>query len=237
MRRIIFFLLAGSLLFLTSCIETLEEVYLNKNGSGKYSITFDMSEFMSNPMMKGMLEEAAKGEGMDSGLNLENMDTIIHLGNEPGAGEAMKKALLHLTMNEAQGKFVLNMSLPFDNVGQIDQFFKELNEQGAGSGASSMAGGTSMFMPGGLFEFSKKKLTRKKAEQAGQNELLAGEEGEFVKMFFASGTHKTVYYLPGTVKKTSIDGAVVDGKTVTVERPLLDMMEGKVGLEGEIRFR
>ncbi|MCB9276218.1 MAG: hypothetical protein H6564_19405 [Lewinellaceae bacterium] len=236
MKKIILYLLGGSLLFLTSCIETLEEIYLNKDGSGKYSLTLDMSELFANPMMKAMLDEAAKEGAADAGLNLGQMDTIIYLKEQAGAGEAMSKGVLHMTMSDSLEQFVVNMSFPFDEVGQIEQFFKELDEQG-GSEAGAMAGSASMFMPAGLFEFSKKKLLRKKAGEGAQNELLAGEEGEFLKMFMASGTYKTVYHLPGKVKKTTIEGAQVSGNTVTVDRKLLDLMEGKATVDGEIRFK
>ncbi|MCB0568646.1 MAG: hypothetical protein KDC66_02735, partial [Phaeodactylibacter sp.] len=86
MKKIILYLLGGSLLFLTSCIETLEEIYLNKDGSGKYSLTLDMSELFANPMMKAMLDEAAKEGAADAGLNLGQMDTIIYLKEQAGAG-------------------------------------------------------------------------------------------------------------------------------------------------------
>ena len=237
MTKNIFLLLAACTFLLTSCIETLEEIYMNKDGSGKYNVTFDMSEFFSNPMMKSMIEEAAKEEGEASGFDLGETDTLIHLGDSGLAEGVMKNAVMRMTMSDSLGKFLVNMSFPFENVGQIDEFFQELSEQGAGADAGMMGGMGSLLMPGGKFAFQKKRLTRMKNDQEGASELFAGEDGEFMKMFFSGGTHTTVYHLPGKVKKTTIEGAEVDGNTVTVERPLMDLMEGKVGLEGEIRFK
>ncbi len=237
MSKHIFLLLLACSFLLSGCIETLEEIYLNKDGSGKYNVTFDMSEFFSNPMMKSLIEEAAKEEGEEGGFDLGETDTIIYLGESGMAEGVMKDAVMRMTMSDSLGKFMINMSFPFENVGQIDEFFKKLNEEGAAAGAGAMGGFGSLLTPGGKFMFQNKKLKRLKAEPGAENELFAGEDGEFMKMFFSGGSHTTIYHLPGKVKKTTIEGAGIDGNTVTVERPLIDLLEGKVGLEGEIRFK
>ncbi|MCB0586024.1 MAG: hypothetical protein KDD06_11945 [Phaeodactylibacter sp.] len=237
MTKHIFLLLAACSFLLTSCIETLEEIYLNKDGSGKYSVTFDMSEFFSNPMMKSMIEEAAKEEGAEGSFNLGETDTLIYFGESGMAEGVMKEAVMRMTMSDSLGKFMVSMNFPFENVGQISEFYQKLSEESAGAEAGPMGGMGSMLMPGGKFAFKKKRLSRMAADKEGAEGLFAGEDGEFMKMFFSGGTHTTVYHLPGKVKKTTIEGAEVEGNTVTVERPLMDLMEGKVGLEGEIRFK
>jgi len=237
MNKHIFLLLLACSFMLTGCIETLEEIYLNKDGSGKYNVTFDMSEFFSNPMMKSLIEEAAKEEGAETGFDLGETDTIIYLGESGLAGSVMKDAVMRMTMSDSLGKFLVSMNFPFENVGQISEFFDKLNEEGAEAGAGAMGGFGSLLMPAGKFAFQKKKFTRQKAEAQGANELFAGEDGEFMKMFFSGGSHKTVYHMPGKVKKTTIEGAEVDGKTVTVERPLMELMEGTASLAGEIQFK
>ncbi len=237
MNKHIFLVLLACSFMLTSCIETLEEIYLNKDGSGKYNVTFDMSEFFSNPMMKSLIEEAAKEEGGETGLDLGETDTIIYLGQSGLTGSVMKDAVMRMTMSDSLGKFLISMNFPFENVGQISEFFDKLNEEGAEAGAGAMGGFGSLLMPGGKFAFQKKKFTRQKAETQGGNELFAGEDGEFMKMFFSGGSHKTVYHMPGKVKKTTIEGAKIDGKTVTVERPLMELMEGEASLAGEIQFK
>ena len=45
-----------SITLFTSCIDIIENFVLNKNGSGKYELTMDKSEMISNPMMKGLME-------------------------------------------------------------------------------------------------------------------------------------------------------------------------------------
>jgi hypothetical protein len=223
---------------LSSCIETLEEVYLNKDGSGKYSLTFDMSEVFSNPMMKSMIEEAAKEEGgEDMGMDLGETDTLIMMGN--GSGGIFDKTVMHMLMSDSTGQFKINMTFPFDDVSEIDQFYEEFAEEGAGAEANPLGGGGGFFIQGGGFELAKRKLIRKPAdaENSANDELFAGEDGEFMKMFFASSAYTSVYHLPGSIKSTNIEGAQVEGNTVTVERNFIDLLEGKVGLDGEISYK
>jgi hypothetical protein len=237
MKKLSLYLLILSTFTLTGCIETMEEIWLNKDGSGKYSLTFDMSELFSNPMMKGMMEDAAKEEGLDAaGLDLGNMDTMAVLGD--GAGGILDKVVLHMVMKDSTQKFFVNMTFPFDEIDEISEFYQVLGE-GAGqqAGMNPMAGiGTSMLNPGGTFKLKGRTLTREPAPEI-DSEAMEGEQAQMMKMFFATSTLTTTYHFPGKVKKSSIEGASVEGNTVTVEKSLLDLMEGKASMDGEIKFR
>ena len=75
MNRIWQLFLGISLLFFTSCFDILEEVHLQKNGSGKYLLTMDMSGIMSDPFMKEAIGEAMKSEGSKAGIDF--MDRFL----------------------------------------------------------------------------------------------------------------------------------------------------------------
>jgi len=238
MKKIIQITLLLCCFALTGCIETLEEVWLNKDGSGEYHLTFDMSEMFSNPMMKSMMEEAASEEGLEGmGLDLGNMDTMAVLGD--GSGGILDKVVMHMVTSDSTGDFFIKMTLPFEEVSEIDEFYKALAEQGGQNAAAGPMGalGGSFLTPGGTFELKRRKLTRNPTPEGDGEDMFDGEEGEFMKMFFASGTYKTVYHLPGKVKKTTIEGAAVDGKTITIEHSLLDLIEGNAKLNGEIKYK
>lgn len=239
MRKLSYLVLLISTFTLTGCIETLEEIFLNKDGTGEYSITFDMSEALGNPMIKSMIEGMAEEEGMEeAGLNLEQTDTLISMAN--GKEGLLDKAVMHMVTSDSTGEFYVNMTFPFENVSEIEQFFKELSSEGGNDPASAglLGGGSGLFAPSGSLSLKKRTLSR--STPSSDNEMagmLEGEEGEFLKMFLSTATHKTVYHFPGSIKDTSIEGAKVDGKTVTVENSLLDMMEGKANPEGDITFK
>ncbi len=231
-------LLLALSLGLTSCIETLEEVFFNRNGSGVYTMTLDMSELLANPMMKGMIEEAAKEEGAAASAMLSDIDTLISLGADAPAGSPLQKGELSMKINQDKGDFLMKISFPFEETEEISTFFTALSEQGQSlGGISAGLGGAGILNPGGLFSWKRNKLYREAKADEGQAEMLEGEDGQFMKMFLGSASHKTVYHFPGKVKHTDIPDAVVDGKTLTIERSLLDLMAGEAGLEGTIKFR
>ena len=66
---------------------------------------------------------------------------------------------------------------------------------------------------------------------------LNDDELGMAKMFFSAASYKTVYHFPGKVKKATMSGAEIDGKTVTINNSFLDLMEGKAKMEGEIKFK
>ena len=89
----------------------------------------------------------------------------------------------------------------------------------------------------GMFETKKKTLIRKPIDMSSLAEQLGGEESmAMMKMMMAGATYKTVYHLPKKVKRTDIKDAQVDGKTVTVTRNYLDIIEGKTNLDGMIKY-
>lgn len=219
---------------LSSCIETLEEVFFNRDGSGVYTTTVDMSEFFNNPMMKGMLEEAMKEDSSAAPFDLTDTDTLVNMGQDAPKGSLLKKATMHLKMSDAEGVFKIKITFPFEQVDEIPLFFEALNESGE---SMSDLPGSDMIMNGGLFEWSKRKLVRQAKPKSDEGNMLEGEDGDFMKMFLGDATHKTVYHFPGRVKSTDIEGAVIDGKTLSVEHTLIDLMEGEADLAGSVKFK
>ena len=62
MRKFFFILSLGSILFLTSCLDVIEEIHLNRDGTGKFKISMDMGSLFSDPFMKGLVEESLREE-------------------------------------------------------------------------------------------------------------------------------------------------------------------------------
>lgn len=247
-KWIIFPLIALVSFGLTGCFDIVEEFHLNKNGSGKYNVTMDMSSLMSDGMMKGMLKEQLKGEmGEDEGetedLPMEK-DTVIYLKDSPGFDNAtaeeqklIEKIVMHMTMSESKEKMLINISFPFDKVSDIEAITQAMQKIGGGEQLGGIMPGGSGLMPGGESKFLLKKgmLTRTPAPKMEKGE---DEDGlEMMKMFLGTASFKTIYHLPGKVKKVSIPNAEVEGSTVTVTNTLLDLLEGKAKIDGDIKFK
>ena len=227
----------------------VEELDLNRDGSGHYKITVDGSSMFTDPFLKGMMEGIMEEEGgmaLGEGEKLE-MDSVIYFKDMPAEQrskvdrpEFWDGVVMNMKVSESQEKMLLAMEFDFEKVDDIGYFYKTLEEmggeQGGAMGGGMMGGAGGLFPSGGkLFEVGRKTITRLPMPKL--DTKMEGEEAEMMKMFFASGTYKTIYKLPGKVKKSSIEGAEIDGKTVTVSVPLVDFMEGKANMEGLIKYK
>lgn len=247
MRRFFVFLVSSSLFFLTSCLEMVEDVFLNADGSGKYQVTMDMSALFSDPMLKGMIEEQAKKEaGQDADAPLEK-DSTMFFRDAPGfeklnaAEQALvKDVAIMMKASESKGEMVIKLDLPFKQLDDLQKMGEALKkmEDGATGGPAGILGGGGMFgSQGAQFALKKGILTR--LPMPDTKEMLGDDADQMamMKMFMSGASYKTVYHLPGKVKKTDIANASVEGNTVTVENSFLDILEGKANIAGDIKFK
>ncbi len=264
MKKLSYLLLATCLMTFTSCIDIVEEMFLKKDGSGKYVMTIDMSGIMKDgmqDMLKGFGEEAMEEatdevegevESKEEEVKIPTeVDSIMHMKYAPDSIKSrfdnpafLDKVKIHTVMSESQEKMLFEFILDFDDMADIDYFlanFDKLQGEGMGGKGLPMSGGggggllpTSM-KDFNLFKYSKKLLVRNVAPSGA--ETIPEDELGMMKMFFGSGTYKTIYHLPGKVKKTDIEGGQIDGKTLTSEYQLMDIIEGKKKIDGSIKFK
>jgi len=255
MKKLTYLLVAFCFLTATSCIDIVEEMFLKKNGTGKYVITMDMSALMeagTKEMLEGMMEEGQKEGDMEAKMPTE-MDTIMYFTDAPDSlkrkfshPEILKKVSVHTIMSEAKEKMIIKFAIDFDDMKEIDYFLEDLDKlqgdnamAGGLPGAGSDAGGGGGLLPtgsaSGMFKLAKRKFTRMAGEKA--DATMSEEELQMAKMFFADASYKTIYHFPGKIKKTTMKNATVDGKTLTMVLPLIDILEGKAAMEGDVCFK
>ena len=241
--------LSGVLLFFfsiifTGCFNILEDIDINKDGSGTYSLTFDMDGIIQDPMMKQMLLEAVQNEGGISMEEMENfvLDSTVYFRDDPKFAKykdnevLWETAKMHMVVNEGEGKMFINFGFDFNKVEDISTFFKSFNED---SDAQKMFAGFDQIVSGSSFVFKKKSLTRLPSSE-GDSSLTEGineDEMAMLKMFLADSKLKTSYNFPGKVKKSSIPNSVVDNDEVSVTISLMDLMEGNAKMDGQINFK
>ena len=231
---------ASALFFFTGCLDMIEEMTLNKDGSGKYSLTFDMGGIMEDPMMKGMMEQMmAEQENVEIGPEGLEQDTTIYFKDSPELAELYEEnpkfwdqVRMHTVMSDSKKEMFVSMEFEFQSIDDVNYFYDNLQKLGENN---EMGGGFLPLGNKGLFSLKKKQLVRAPVEV--DTKMEKSEEMDMARMFFASGTYKTIYNLPGKPKKTTIPNATMDGNTVTVSTPLLDIMDGKAQLDGSIKFK
>lgn len=243
MRKILVLLLLAGSTLLTGCFDIVEEIFLNKDGSGKYHITMDMSGLFSDPMMKGMMEEALKQQTeADPEAALEK-DSIVYFKDMPEAEDlaaedkkVLENLIMRMTMSESKKQMLIRLEYDFKKVDDIQKMSAVLQKVGADQqiGGGMPGGG---LLSGEAASFSWKKGLLKRLPVTMKAPDQADENMEMMKMFLGEADYKTIYHLPGKVKKADIPNAIIDGNTVTVTNGILDLMDGKVKVDGNIKFK
>jgi translation elongation factor P/translation initiation factor 5A len=243
MKKSLLLILALAPLLLSSCFDILEEIYLEKNGKGQYLYTIDMSALMDESM-KELLQGAGE-EGEENSLEGVEIDSVVYFkDSDPEMLQAMDKpeiferAFMKIQMSDEQDKMVMQFGLDFENVGEIAYFLQNIDKlMGDSMEGNPMGGGLlPSFNEAGMFMQKGKKLTRLASLSLGGEEISEDDMG-MLSMFMESAIFRTVYHLPGKVKKTNIPNAVIDGNTLMIESSMLDLMKGEAEQKGWVKFK
>ena len=262
MKKLIYVVLCGFMMLNTGCIDIIEEIFLKKDGSGKYLFTMDLSAMMDEDlqnMMKGFGEEAEEGEeaaeaetgGEDAFKDVmfkESMDTIMYFSDAPDSikqnfddPEMLKKMFMHIKSDVEEKKMFFSFGIDFDKPEEIEYLMKNLDKlQQANQMGGSMGMGNGFMMGSGSspsFVFKKKYLERLPVKKGDVKKAIGEEDMGVMKMIFGSASYKTIYHLPGKVKKVSNSKAVIDGKTVTLTMPMMDYLEELIDPATSIKFK
>ncbi len=246
MKNLTFFLVAG-LAFLTSgCIDIVEELFLNKDGSGTYAVRYDMSSMFEDGFMKMMLDQAMESEEATAdgiGALEEEMDTVMYfkdhldkVRDKVERPEFWEKVQMRVKMSESESTFYSVIEFEFDEVEEIEYFYKDLDKamEDEGQEDEMMSG-----MNSNIFSYAleKKKLIRTVSPIEKEGGLMDEEGMEMMMGFLGDATHKSIIHLPGKVKSTTVDKATIDGKVVTIEHSMADFLKNEADLSGSIKFK
>lgn len=214
----------------------LEEMTLNTDGSGNYILRYDLSDVMSDPTMREMVQ-SSMSEEEDGMSELDNMDTIMSIYHNLGPSvenrDFWKKVNIHMVMNSASNEYKIDFVLKFTDVADVAYMYENLSS--VSTEGESIAQMSSM-LPA-LPKFSLKKNTLSRESVAQEQDMGNDEEMAMVEMFLSSAKYTCIYHLPGQVSKVSIPKAKNEGNTVIVENSLLDAMKGDVKLDGTIKYK
>lgn len=233
---------------LTSCTFT-ENMYVNDNGSGKFSVDIDGSALME---MAG--DQLGNQMGADAKKNVDSTFTFKQLIAEkqdsisklsPEAQKEIKKLenfVFNIKMNGEQKQFLMNIATDFKSVNELQDILQSM------SSLQKLEGGNAPSTPfGGLgdnksklsYTYDGKKFTRKAIiDKQKITEKVADSTADMSKMMFASSNYIIKYHFPKPVKKVSNPNALFseDRKTITIQYPFTDYMENPDKLNFDVEF-
>ena len=246
MKYLSVWLVAFSCLFLTSCLNIIEEIKINKDGSGSYQLTFDLNGLYHVASFDAIMQDLNWSEAYGMQSNFRNLDTIIPfsalIAENRGAFERPEfwdKVFMHTRLSVDQNILAFDIKMDFERLEDIDYFYKDFTKIQAISDSPEAVGMNTLeplkLMEGRLFELEKNTLIRNPMKLG--SEQIDQDQMQFLKQFIPNATYKTIYHLPGKVKKNTIKNSMVSDHLLTAEYPLLDIYEGETQLNGEIRFK
>lgn len=242
-------LLSFSFLFaiFTSCTFT-ENIYINDNGSGKFSVDMDGSALMEmagNQLGDQMGADAKTPK--DSTFTFkklfeEKRDSIAKLS--PEAQKELKKLenfVVNTKMDAEKKEFLMTLSTDFKNVNELQDILQTLQAlQKLESGNSTTPfGGFGSNNSNLNYSYDGRKFTRiAKINTQKVTEKTNDSAVDMSKMIFESSNYILKYHFPKRVKKASNSSALFsdDRKTITIQYPFTDYMENPDKLNLEVEF-
>ena len=237
------------LVTLTSCTFT-ENIYVNDNGAGKFSVDMDGSSLMA---MAG--DQIGSQMGADAKKNIDSTFTFKQLLEEkkdsiaklsPEAQKELKKLenfVINTKMNSEKKEFLMTLSTDFKNVNELQDILQTMStfqklEQG-GSTATPFGGNFGNNNSKLNYAYDGKKFTRKAIiDKQKLAEKANDSAADMSKMIFASSNYILKYHFPKKIKKVSNPNALFseDGKTITIQYPFTDYMDNPDKLNFEVEF-
>jgi hypothetical protein len=221
----------------TSC-QFSENIYINEDGSGNMSFTFDASEMMD--MVGNKMQEGDDPEKrIDSMLVFkdfleEKKDSIAKL---PKADRdklmALKDFRMHMLMDPETKEMKFDLITDFKNTNELQNMFEAMNNASnlQGKGASKVNDPNnpfSAFADGGTtkmsYTFKNNTFTRRaKIIDEAAYKTMVDSIGEMA-MMFGSSKYRLNYHFPRKIKSVSNKDAMfsADGKTLILEYGFMD---------------
>lgn len=230
----------------SSCNFT-EDMYINNDGTGKFSVAMDASSLMAMAG-KEVEKNPEANKVIDSTFSFKTLlatkkDSISKLPKEEQ--ERLKKLenyTMSMKMNAKEGQMLFTMAADFKNVTEIEDAMSSMSNITSTNGIDqsnplAKAGGLPNNNSKLKYSYNGRKFSRK-AILLPKKDVENDSLGEAYNMIYESSTYTVKYHFPKKIKKVSAAGAVIsdDKKSVTIEFPFMDYMKEPEKLNFEVEF-
>jgi len=218
-------------LFLTGCLNITEEIFLEKNGSGKYVSTMDMTKMKE---MLDMVKAFAPDSAGSKDLDLSKLDSISDMMGDfsgiPGITNIKK---------EKKDENTYVVSFNFKDIASLNEAMKRKNNKDS----SQLKGDFFSFSPG-QFNCNDTSLSGLNDAMKGLNGENAGNDSVAMAMTMMKGMmgdmkYTSVYHFPGKVTSYTNKLATLseDGKTLTLVLNLFDESQQNKTLQNKVQYK
>jgi hypothetical protein len=128
MKKNIFFLLLSSSVFLTGCLEVTQELTVAKDGTGTFANTTDLSQVITMAMQMAGDKLGDQKINMDTTINFKSvLDSVKDIS--PENKQLLKDGVVHVTMKMDAGKYLINSSVPFRKIGDVEKINNAMQKE------------------------------------------------------------------------------------------------------------
>jgi len=135
------FLFITCCILLSGCFETTQEVTINKDGSGVFTNTTDLSNMIALIKQMGG-DEANKMQNTDTTISLTGVADSI-AGLTPEQKRIVNKGTMKLKLNMQDEKLLVKLDFPFEKLGDVE-LLKEILPKLSVSALKKLPGGDQM---------------------------------------------------------------------------------------------
>lgn len=243
-----YLLLLLTITFFISC-NFSEEITFNEDGSGEFSVSYDMGTVLKEvKKMGGSSKEGKKGEKRDTVFFFkdfikEKADSIATLSDEEQKRfKAMEKISMKLSMDEEKEVFDMTMGVKFDSMNELSEAIKALDDAQKMNSKdyssmgklrdNSIAKGATNTLENVDFYFDGKSFSRKFMSESKEKidvEAINKEMDQLKEMkdLFEAMTYSVTYNFPKKIKKVNNKNAKLsrDKKSIELTVNFLDLMK------------
>lgn len=247
MKKTTFLLLCVFTLVLVSC-QFSEDIYINEDGSGKMSFSFDGSQLMQ---MAGDKISESNEEAIDSTFSFKEIfdakrDSISKLTiEEQEKLKSLEPFNMHMVMNPETSEMKFNLFRAFKKTDELEDMFKAMNNFSnmKGKGGARVDDPNNPFSSFGengstelSYAYNGKVFTRKAKIVDKERYKQMTDSLQEMSMMFASSKYKLNYHFPKPIKSVSNETALFseDRKSVTVEFGFMDYVTNPEALNLEV---
>lgn len=218
MKKLLMILVAATFtMSFVGCLDIMEEITVNKDGSGHYVSTIDAAKMSEQISMLAAMDSTGE---MIPKFKYSMDSTFV------STADATKKM-------SGISNYKLDTSKPFFYVISYD--FKDVKSLNDAIGKDKKAAQQ------GMYAWEKGKITRNDVpfDLGGMGDMGGSENKEMMKGFMQDMKYKVIINLPGKAKDVSNKSFTLseDKKVVTLETNFADIMDGKVKVGSEVKYK
>ena len=235
MKKYILLLFAAASLLTTSCIDIIEKIHFNKDGSGHMTYILDMSKLKS--FTESMKDENGEGED-DGGDNMKKEDKK---GDKKMSKsfEEYKTALSSINGisnvkfddKKADENYIFEIGFDFKDFNALNEAMTSLkkSKNSMEKSVTYISGTAKKITRSGSF-FN---LSDKNDDEESEN------DNPMLQSMLKDSKYRMIYTFDKTIKKVSNDKAIVseNKKEMTIEYSLVEMMKDNNDLSAIIKLK